>query len=152
MLPARSSLREFQELDSSARDVQSHLQPRRVSTRYCHQALTKEIAGWIVLASCCAGTVFLEYQMLLLCGAAFFVSAAACAVAIISSALYLAPEGDERADGLHIRPRTQPRRFCLRSVGSGGPQRLRTTSRSNLRECEPFTFDEKGAEAEGDQI
>lgn len=124
MLPVPSSLREFQEQNSPAPDLQSHLQLHPVRNRFPYQALTKEVAGWICFASCCAGTVFLEYQMLLLCGAAFFVVAAACAVAVISGALYLAPEGEERADGVHIR--TRPRRFWLRSAGSGGPQPLKT--------------------------
>ena len=124
MLPVPSSLGEFREQDSSARDLQSHLQPRQVLNRFRNQALTKEVAGWICFASCCAGTVFLEYQLLLLCGAAFFVFAAACAVAVISGALYLAPEGDERADGVHIG--TRSRRFCLRSPRSGSPQTLMT--------------------------
>ena len=118
-LPVPSSLREFQRLDRSARSLQS-LQPLQVCNRFRNQALMKEVAGWICFASCCAGTVFLEYQMLLLCGAAFFVCASACAVAVISGALYLAPEGEERADGVHIRQRTPPRRFCLGSAGSGG--------------------------------
>ena len=60
----------------------------------------------ICLALFCAGTVFLEYKMLLLFGSAFVVFAAACGVALISGALYCAPEGDERADGLHIRQHT----------------------------------------------
>ena len=124
MLPVPTSLGEFREQDSPARDLQSHLQHRQVRNRFRNQALTKEVAGWICFVSCCAGTVFLEYQMLLLCGAALFVFAAACAVAVISGALYLAPEGEERADGVHIC--TRPRRFWLRSAGSGGPQTLKT--------------------------
>jgi len=76
----------------------------------------------ICLALFCVGTVFLEYEMLLLFGAAFVVFAAACALAVILGALYRAPEGDERADGLHIR-----QRFLLaRWAGSGGFRELRT--------------------------
>jgi hypothetical protein len=65
--------------------------------------------------------------MLLLFGSAFVIFAAASALAVISGALYRAPEGDERGDGLHIRQRNRPRPFLLaRSAGSGGFQELRT--------------------------
>jgi hypothetical protein len=57
----------------------------------------------ICFALFCAGTVFLEYKMLLFFGAAFVAFAAVSALALIWGALYRAPEGDERADGLHIR-------------------------------------------------
>ena len=119
MLPVRGSLREFQELDSSSRDLQTQPRPHQVSSRCSNQTLTNKVPGLICLAWVCAGTVFVEYEMLLLCRAAFVVSAAACAVAMISGALYRAPEGDERADGLHIRERNRRRPFLLaRSEGS----------------------------------
>ena|SRR5215831_3903602 len=117
MLPVRDSLREFQELDSSSQDLQSQRRPHQVFSRCSKKALTKKIAGLICLALFCAGTVFLEYRMLLLFGAAFVVLAAACALAVISGALYRAPEGDERADGLHIRQRNRPRSFLLARFG-----------------------------------
>ena len=118
MLPVRGSLRELQELDSSSQDLQTQPRPHQVFSRFSNQTLTKG-AGLICLAWVCAGIVFVEYEMLLLCGAAFVVSAAACAVAVISGALYRAPDGDERADGLHIRERNRPRPFLLaRSKGS----------------------------------
>jgi hypothetical protein len=122
MLPVRGSLREFQ--DSSSQDLQSQPRPHQVLSRCSKETLTKKVAGLICLALFCAGTVFLEYEMLLLFGAAFIVFAAACAFAVISGALYRAPEGDERADGLHIRQRNRPRWFLL--AGSGGFQELRT--------------------------
>ena len=122
MLPVRGSLREFQELDSSAQDLQSQSRPHQVFSRCSKKTLTKKVAGLICLALFCVGTVFLEYEMLLLFGAAFVVFAAACALAVILGALYRAPEGDERADGLHIR-----QRFLLaRWAGSGGFRELRT--------------------------
>jgi hypothetical protein len=111
MLPVRGSLREFQELCSSPQDLQSQPRPRQLFSRPSKQALTRNVAGLICLASFCAGTVFLEYEMLLLFGGAFVVFAGASALAVISGALYRAPEGDERADGLHIRQRNRPRRF-----------------------------------------
>jgi hypothetical protein len=111
MLPVRDSVREFQELDSSPQDLQSQPRPRQVFSRCSKERLTKTVAGMICLALFCAGTVFLEYEMLLLFGAALVVFAAACALAVISVALYRAPEGDERPDGLHIRQRNRPRPF-----------------------------------------
>jgi hypothetical protein len=126
MLPVRGSLREFQELDNSAHDLQSQPRPHQLFSR-CKATLTKKVAGLICLALFCAGIVFLEYKMLVLFGAAFVVFAAACALAVISGALYRAPEGDERADGLHIRPRNRPRPLLLaRLAGSGGFQELKT--------------------------
>jgi hypothetical protein len=111
MLPVRGSLREFEALCSSPQDLQSQPRPRQLFSRPSKRTLTKNVAGLIGLASFCAGTVFLEYEMLLLFGGAFVVFAGASALAVISGALYRAPEGDERADGLHIRQRNRPRRF-----------------------------------------
>jgi hypothetical protein len=119
MLPVRGSLRESHDLDSSSQGLQTQPRPHQVLSKCSHQTLTKKVAGLICLAWICAGTVFVEYEMLLLSGAAFVVSAAACAVAVISGALYRAPEGDQRADGLHIRERNRPRHFFLaHSAGS----------------------------------
>jgi hypothetical protein len=121
MLPVRGSLREFQQLDSSAQDLQSQRPPHHEFSRCSKETLTKTVAGMICLALFCAGTVFFEYEMLLLFGAEFIVFTAACALAVISGALYRAPEGDERPDGLHIRQRNLPRQYVwARSAGSGG--------------------------------
>ena len=70
MLPVRGSLREFQELDSSAQALQSQLRPHHVFSRCLKNTLTKKLAGLIYLASFCDGTVFFECEMLLLFGAA----------------------------------------------------------------------------------
>jgi hypothetical protein len=122
MLPVRGSLREFQEPHSSAQDLQSQPRPHRLLIRLS-KTLTKKVAGLMCLFSFCAATVFLEYKMLLLFGATFIVLAAACAVAVISAALYRAPEGEERADGLHVRQPNQPRPFPVaRSAGFSGAQ------------------------------
>ena len=127
MLPVCGSLREFQELHSSSQDLQNQRRAHQVFSRCSKETLAKKVAGLVCLASFCAGTVFLEYKMLLLFGAAFVVFAAACALALISGALYRAPEGDERADGLHIRQHNRPTPFLLaRSAGSGGIQELKT--------------------------
>ena len=127
MLPVRDSLREFQALDSSSQDLQSQPRSHRVFSRCSKGTHTKKVAGLICLALFCAGTVFLEYKMLLLFGATFVAFAAAFALAVISGALYRAPEGEELADGLHIRQRNRPRPFPLaHSAGSGDFQELRT--------------------------
>jgi len=58
--------------------------------------------------------------MLLFFGAAFIAFAAASVLAVISGALYIAPEGAERADGLHIRQCNRPKRFLLARSGRLG--------------------------------
>jgi len=127
MLPVRGLLREFPELDSSAQALQSQSRPHHVFSRCSKKTLTKKVAGLICLALFSAGTVFLEYKVLLLFGAAFVIFAAACVLAAILGALYRAPEGDERADGLHIQQHNRSRPFLLaRSAGSAGFQELRT--------------------------
>jgi hypothetical protein len=127
MLPVGGSLRESHELDSSAQDLQSQ-RPHHYELRRCsNKTLTKEVAGLISLGLLCAGTIFLEYELLLHFGAAFVIFAAACALAAILGALYRAPEGDERADGLHIQQHNRSRPFLLaRSAGAAGFQGLRT--------------------------
>ena len=66
MLPVRGSLREFQELDNSAHDLQSQPRPHQLFSRCSKATLTKKVAGLICLALFCAGIVFLEYKMLVL--------------------------------------------------------------------------------------
>jgi hypothetical protein len=136
MLPVRGSLREFQEPDSSAQDLQG--QPAHHKCISSKKTLTKKLAGLICLGLFCGGTIFLEYRMLLLFGAAFVVFGAACALAVISWALYRAPEGDERADGLHIQQHDRSRPFLLaRSAGSAGFQELRSheSFKSGIHPC-----------------
>ena len=73
------------------------------------------------------GTIFLEYRMLLFFGAAFIAFAAASVLAVISGALYIAPEGAERADGLHIRQCNRLNVFFWHvRAGSEGFQEPRT--------------------------
>jgi hypothetical protein len=98
------------------------------------ETLTRKVAELICLALFCAGTIFLEYKMLLFFGAAFVAFAGASALAVISSVLYRTPEGDERADGLHIRQRNRPTPFLLaRSAGSAGFQEPRTHESLNSK-------------------
>ena len=70
--------------------------------------------GLICLALFCVSTVFLEYEMLLVFGAAFIVFAAASTLAVIFGVLYRAPEGDERDNGLHIPSLRRGARRILR--------------------------------------
>jgi hypothetical protein len=64
----------------------------------------KNIAGIICLASFCAGTIWVEYETISRFGGAFILIAGASALAVLSGALFCAPEGYERANGLHVGP------------------------------------------------
>ncbi len=64
----------------------------------------KNIAGIICLASFCAGTIWVEYEAISRFGGAFILIVGASALAVVSSALFRAPEGSEGANGLHVRP------------------------------------------------
>ena len=72
---------------------------------------TKNIAGIIGLASFCAGTIWVEHEAISRFGGAFILIAGASALAVLSAALFRAPEGYEGANGLHVRPGN--RRFGL---------------------------------------
>jgi hypothetical protein len=65
---------------------------------------TKKIAGLIGFASFCAGTVWIEYEAISRFGGAFILIAGASAFAVLSGALFRAPQGYEGANGLHVRP------------------------------------------------
>ena len=56
MLLVRLSLREFQELDTSAQALQSQLRPHHVFSRFSKKTLTNKLTGLICLALFCAGT------------------------------------------------------------------------------------------------
>jgi len=64
----------------------------------------KNIAGIICLASFCTGTIWVEYEAISRFGGAFILIAGASALAVLSAALFRAPEGYEDANGLHVRP------------------------------------------------
>ena len=64
----------------------------------------KNISGIICLASFCAGTIWVEYEAISRFGGAFILIAGASALAVLSAALFRAPEGYEDANGLHVRP------------------------------------------------
>jgi hypothetical protein len=63
------------------------------------------LLGYVYLGSLSAGTVFAEYEILQLLGGIFVVFSGDCVLATVAAALFRLPEGHERADGFHIRPR-----------------------------------------------
>jgi len=65
----------------------------------------KWIAGLICLGSFCAGALWIEYQTTVLLGAGCSLFVAGSAFTFLAVALYRAPEGHERHDGFHVRPR-----------------------------------------------
>ena len=65
----------------------------------------KRLRGWIYLGSFCAAALWIEYQLALLLGAGWVLCGSVFALAVLTFALWRAPEGQERADGLHIRSR-----------------------------------------------
>jgi hypothetical protein len=116
-LPVCGSLCESQEPRNSSEDFQIQPPPCPGFSRDSKATLTKRVTGSLCLVFFCVGIVFLEYKMLLLFGAAFIAFAAVFALAVISTALYRAPEGDERPDGLHIRHQNRPKRFSFGAFG-----------------------------------
>jgi hypothetical protein len=98
--------------------------------------IVKRLAGLISLALFCAGAVLIEYEIAWRVGGAFIFLAGACGLAVVSPALYTAPEGEERADGFHIcrRHRRSGIRGCVASstpasatMDSMSPQQIRQT-------------------------
>jgi hypothetical protein len=83
--------------------------------------IVKQLAGLISLASFCSAAVPVEHEIAWRVGGAFIFLAGACGLAVVSGALYTAPEGDERADGFHFC-RCNPRsgiRGCAASSNTG---------------------------------
>jgi hypothetical protein len=71
----------------------------------------KATAALMCLGSLYAGAFWVAYQTALLLGIGCFLFAGGSALTLLAAALYRAPEGQERADGLHIRSRKRPSRF-----------------------------------------
>jgi len=78
----------------------------------------KNIAGLICLASFCAGTIWVEYEAISRFGSAFILITGASALAVLSGALFRAPEGYQRPDGFHVSARG-PRSRRVRNVRLG---------------------------------
>jgi hypothetical protein len=84
----------------------------------------KHTAGLMCLGSLYAGALCIEYQTALLLGTGCFLFAAGSALALLAAALYRAPEGHERADGFHVRPRNR-RASPVRHIRFSQPARAR---------------------------
>lgn len=65
----------------------------------------KATAALMCVGSLYAGSLWIEYQTALLLGTGCFLFAAGSALILLAAALYRAPEGHERRDGFHVRPR-----------------------------------------------
>jgi hypothetical protein len=107
----------------------------------------KQLAGLISLAAFCAGAVLVEYEIAWRVGGAFILLAGGCGLAVVSRALYTAPEGDERADGFHIcQPnRRSDIRGCAASstpasatMDSMSPQQIRQTPEIEYGKTRPL--------------
>jgi len=84
----------------------------------------KHVAGLMCLGSLYAGALWGEYQTALLLGAGCFLFGVGSALALLATALCCAPEGQERADGFHVRPR-DGRARRVRRMGFSQPARAR---------------------------
>jgi hypothetical protein len=76
------------------------------------------------LGSLYAGALWIEYQTALLLGAGCLLLVGGAALALVAVALYRAPEGSERSDGLHIR-RSDRRTTSVRPIRFAQPARAR---------------------------
>lgn len=85
----------------------------------------KRITGSIYLALFCVGVVWVEYEMVLRFGSMFILFAAAPFLGALLVALFRAPEGYERPDGFHFRPRHRRRFSLIRHVRLFQPARAR---------------------------
>ncbi len=71
----------------------------------------KATAALMCVGSLYAGAFWVAYQTALLLGVGCFLFAGGSALTLLAAALCRAPEGHERADGFHIRPRKRPSGF-----------------------------------------
>ena len=83
----------------------------------------KRTAGLMCLGSFYAGALWTEYQTALLLGTGCFLFAAGSALALLATALCRAPEGYERPDGFHVRPKD--RRASMVRIRFSQPARAR---------------------------
>jgi hypothetical protein len=76
------------------------------------------------LGSLYAGALWIEFQIALLFGAGCFLLVGGSALAVLAVALRRAPEGYERPDGFHVRPRNR-RASGVRYIQFSQPARAR---------------------------
>ena len=86
----------------------------------------KATATLMCVGSLYATACWVAYQTALLLGVGCFLFAVGSALTLLVAALYRAPEGHERADGFHIRPRKRPSALCSRgpAVSAANAARL----------------------------
>jgi len=84
----------------------------------------KHVAGLMCLSSVYTGVLWIEYQTALLFGVGCFLFAAGSALTLVATVLYRAPEGGDRRDGFHVRPRDCCARLA-RYIRFSQPARVR---------------------------
>jgi hypothetical protein len=91
--------------------------------------MMKGIARLMCFGSLNAGALWIEYQTALLIGTGYFFFADGSALALLTAALLLAPEGRERPDGFHIRQQDRRasvfRYIPILSTSAGATMRLK---------------------------
>ena len=84
----------------------------------------KATAALMCVGSLYAGALWVAYQTALLLGVGCFLFAVGSAFILLAAALYRAPEGHERRDGFHVRPRDR-RPSLVRHIRFSQPARAR---------------------------
>ena len=84
----------------------------------------KATAALMCVGSLYAGAFWVAYQTALLLGVGCFLFAVGSAFILLAAALYRAPEGHERRDGFHVRPRDR-RPSLVRHIRFSQPARAR---------------------------
>ena len=84
----------------------------------------KRTAGLMCLGSFYAGALWIEYQTAVLLGAGCFLLVGVSGLAVMAVALRRAPEGYERPDGFHVRPRNR-RASLIPQIRFSQPARAR---------------------------
>lgn len=68
-------------------------------------------AALTCVGSLYAGALWMEYQTAMFLGIGCLLVAGASGLGLLAAALWRAPEGGERTDGFHVRPRNGRSRF-----------------------------------------
>jgi hypothetical protein len=84
----------------------------------------KATAALMCVGSLYAGAFWVAYQTALLLGVGCFLLAGGSVLTLLAAALYRAPEGYERRDGFHVRPRDR-RVSLFRYIRFSQPARAR---------------------------
>jgi hypothetical protein len=84
----------------------------------------KYTTALMCVGSLYAGALWTEYQIALLLGIGGFLLVGGSGLALVAAALYRAPEGCGRSDGLHLR-RSDRRTTLVRHIRFAQPARAR---------------------------